>query len=226
MENQITDDVNVESMDVLVDMDVALGIADDAISSTPQPTPISTAVPSSLLDDDPELLREKYQYHPENEVDISEELKQEAVISANCPGEIYVYHLTVQEKIWVAKVVYGESRGEPFEGQVAVAAVVFNRLNSDDPFFKNDSIYSVITQPNQFTDISWITDEDLAKVPSCMDAVEAACLGWDPTRATFEEGATYFFESTGLSDYQLQIRTGIEEMIIGNHHFHTDFNTQ
>jgi hypothetical protein len=58
-----------------------------------------------------------------------------------------------------------------------------------------------------------------------MEAVEAACKGWDPTRETFENGATHFYDPNGvISDYQLAIRTGIKEQVIGGHHFHTDFN--
>lgn len=148
----------------------------------------------------------------------------EPQISAYEPGENYFYNFTEQEKKYIAKVVYGEARGESFEGQVAVAAVVINRYYSDDPFFANDSIYSVVTQSWQFADISIVTDEMLGNYPSCMEAVEQACLGWDPTRKLFENGACYFYDPEGVTGYQKQIRTGIEELTIGGHRFHNEFN--
>lgn len=149
----------------------------------------------------------------------------EPQLSAYGPGEVYYYEFSYEDKVLIAKTVHQEARGECFEGQVAVASVVINRYFSDDPVFENDSIYSVVTQDGQFADITGVTDEDLANCPSCMEAVEAACKGWDPTRATFAEtGATYFYELEGLSDYQRSIRTDIEELIIGKHHFHIDFN--
>jgi len=145
-------------------------------------------------------------------------------LSAYEAGEVYYYEFSYEDKLLIAKTVYQEARGECFEGQVAVASVVINRYFSDDPFFENDSIYSVVTQDWQFADITGVTEEDLANCPSCMEAVEAACRGWDPTRKLFDGGATYFFELEGLSDYQRSIRTDIEELIIGKHHFHIDFN--
>ena len=51
----------------------------------------------------------------------------------------------------MARAVNGEARGEPYEGQVAVAAVILNRVKS--PSFPN-SIASVIYQPGAFTAVS------------------------------------------------------------------------
>lgn len=158
------------------------------------------------------------------EEEIIEEVEQiVACISPYEPGAVYYYNLTYEEKVYIAKVVYAESRGECFEGQVAVACVILNRYYSDDPFFENDSIYSVVTQGSQFAPIDDVTDEDLAAYPNCMEAVEQACLGWDPTRQKFEEGALYFFEPNGVEGYQKEIRENIDILQIGNHYFHFDF---
>lgn len=146
-------------------------------------------------------------------------------ISAYGPGEAYYYELTYEDKVYMAKVVYAESRGEIFEGQVAVAATVLNRYESDDTRFDRTSIYAVITQSGQFASISNVTLEDLANCPSCMEAVEAACKGWDPTRVVFEDGAKFFFNPDGdLSDEAREARTGINTYCIGSHLFHNDFN--
>lgn len=158
------------------------------------------------------------------EEEIVEEVEEfVARISAYEPGVVYYYTLTYEEKLYIARVVYAESRGECFEGQVAVAAVILNRFVSNDPFFKNDSIYSVVTQSNQFAPIDWVTDEKLAESPSCMEAVEQACLGWDPTRVKFSQGALYFFAPEEVEGYQKEIRENIDFLQIGNHYFHFDF---
>jgi N-acetylmuramoyl-L-alanine amidase len=84
----------------------------------------------------------------------------------------------------MANAVYGESRGEPFEGKVAVAAVILNRVKSAS--FPN-TIHGVIFQPGAFTAVSdgqiWLTPDE-----SAMQAVHAAINGWDPT-----DGCEYYF---------------------------------
>lgn len=149
------------------------------------------------------------------------------------PDEIYtathegarpylVYFLTYEEKLMIAKVVYREARGECYEGQVAVAAVVLNRYMNGE--FGN-SIWEVISRRNQFADIRWTTEEMLEDVPSCMRAVEDACHGWDPTREWFEDGALYFYNPNGdLSDEARAAREGVEQYAIGNHNFHIELN--
>lgn len=77
----------------------------------------------------------------------------------------------------MANAVYGESRGEPYEGQVAVAAVILNRVEHSS--FPN-SVSSVIYQPGAFTAVADgqinLTPNDVAK-----KAVMDALSGWDPT---------------------------------------------
>ncbi len=147
-------------------------------------------------------------------------------ISAYEAGNTYFYNISQEDKINMAKVVYVEARGEEFEGQVAVAAVILNRYYCSDPnCFDTDSIYSVITQRGQFCDISHVSNENLNECPSCFEAVEAACKGWDPTRRMFEDGALYFYAPAGVTGYQAEIREGVKGLNIGNHRFHIDFNT-
>ena len=144
-------------------------------------------------------------------------------ISAYEPKGYYVYDVTDVEKLLMAKVVYVESRGEPYEGQVAVAAVILNRWVTGGYF--GSSITSVINKRNQFADYSWVTDEMLAECPSCMDAVEDAVKGWDPTRAAFDEGALFFYAyKAELSPEELAKREGVEKYYIGDHAFHVELN--
>lgn len=77
----------------------------------------------------------------------------------------------------MSQVVYAESKGEPYEGKVAVASVILNRALSDS--FPN-TIESVIFQPRAF---SCIVDGQINVEPTqeCFDAVYDALNGTDPT---------------------------------------------
>ena len=71
----------------------------------------------------------------------------------------------------LANAVYGEARGEPYEGQVAVAAVILNRIeHADFP----DTVGGVIFQPGAFTAVSdgqiWLTPNERAK-EAVIDAI-------------------------------------------------------
>ncbi len=119
------------------------------------------------------------------------------------------------------KVVYAEARGEGFEGQIAVAAVILNRYEFYD---RKKSITKLVTAPYQFADISNITQEMLDEYPDCKKAVEEALNGNDPTEREFPEGARYFYEPNLVEGHQKEIREGIRVLKIGNHCFHNDFN--
>lgn len=77
----------------------------------------------------------------------------------------------------LAKCVYAESRGEPYVGQVAVAAVILNRVKSSE--FPN-TIAGVIYQPYAFTAV---TDGQINLEPdsTAYNAARDALNGWDPT---------------------------------------------
>lgn len=159
---------------------------------------------------------------PQNYITENDEPKQ-AVLSSTGPSEAYYYDISYEDKVLIAKTVWVESGTECFEGQVAVAAVILNRFYSDIPYFDKESIESVITQPYQFADGSNVSMETLKAHPSCMEAVEAACKGWDPTRAVFSEGALYFYAPKLVKGYQKEVREGIRYLQIGNVNFHLDF---
>ena len=52
---------------------------------------------------------------------------------------------TLEDVALLSALVYGESRGEPYEGQVAVANVLFNRINSN---YYPDTVHDVAYQGN------------------------------------------------------------------------------
>lgn len=149
------------------------------------------------------------------------------IVSMEIPVDIYKYDLSDEDKLLIAKLVYQEARGECFEGQIAVAAVVLNRYYYGEKyygdFFDNSSIYSIITQAWQFADINSVTEWMLSEYPDCKYAVEAACRGIDPTKEYFENGAFFFFAPDGVTGLQAKKREGIDYLQIGNHRFHNDF---
>lgn len=69
-------------------------------------------------------------------------------VAPECPGRYGAIHLTDAETDTLARVIWLEARGEPFEGQQAVAEVVFNRMLS--PAFP-DTLDEVIYQEGQFS---------------------------------------------------------------------------
>ena len=86
----------------------------------------------------------------------------------------------------MARAINGEARGEPYEGQVAVGAVILNRVR--DSRFPNTTA-GVIYQPGAFTAVSdgqinVPIDENSTVVKAARDALN----GWDPT-----DGAVYYF---------------------------------
>ena len=86
-------------------------------------------------------------------------------------------YLTRSDIDLMAKLVYAESRGEPFEGKVAVASVVLNRVLSAN--FPN-TVTEVIFQSKAF---SCVKNGDIVASPDeiCYSAVYEAIRGTDPT---------------------------------------------
>lgn len=110
----------------------------------------------------------------------------------------------------LAKLVYAEARGEPYKGQVAVAAVVLNRVRSAS--FPN-TISGVIYQRNAFT---CVNNGSINNTPdsSCIRAALDALNGWDPTG-----GCLYYYNpKTATDDW---IRTRTVQTVIGRHSFAT-----
>lgn len=87
----------------------------------------------------------------------------------------------------LARLINGEARGEPYEGQVAVGAVVLNRVKS--PEFPN-TIPGVIYQKGQFTCVTdGQFDKPIEKGSTVYQAAKEALSGSDPSN-----GSLYFFD--------------------------------
>lgn len=108
----------------------------------------------------------------------------------------------------LARCIYGEARGESYTGQVAVGAVVLNRVKSPD--FPN-TISGVIYQKHAFTAVS---DGQINLTPdqTAINAAKDALNGWDPTG-----GCLYYYNPvTATSEWIFSRETVIT---IGKHVF-------
>lgn len=114
----------------------------------------------------------------------------------------------INEVEMMAHVVYGESRGESYQGQVAVAAVILNRVESHD---FPDTVYDVIFQQNAFTAVN-DGQYNLQPDSEAYQAVKDALLGWDPSY-----GSEYYYNPELASDRWIYSRTVTIQ--IGNHRF-------
>lgn len=84
---------------------------------------------------------------------------------------------TIEDEVMLlASIIHGEARGEPYEGQVAVGAVVLNRVDSED--FPN-TVAEVIFQPGAFDAVK---DKQFYLKPNqtAIQAAHDALNGWDP----------------------------------------------
>ncbi len=108
----------------------------------------------------------------------------------------------------LAKCVYAEARGEKYEGQVAVAAVILNRVAS--PSFPN-TISGVIYQPWAFTAV---TDGQINLEPNqtAYNAARDAMNGWDPTH-----GCLYYYNPKTATSKWIYSRQVV--VTIGSHAF-------
>ena len=108
----------------------------------------------------------------------------------------------------LAKCVYAEARGESYTGQVAVAAVILNRVESPD--FPN-TIAGVIYQPWAFTAVN---DGQINLEPdqTAYNAARDALNGWDPTY-----GALYYYNASTATNKWIYSKT--TTVVIGNHVF-------
>ncbi len=108
----------------------------------------------------------------------------------------------------LARLISAEARGEPYTGQVAVGAVVLNRM--EHPSFPN-TMSGVIYQPGAFSCI----DDGQFNEPvasSCYQAARDALNGWDPSG-----GAIYYFNPVTATSKWIWSRPLI--VTIGKHRF-------
>ncbi len=108
----------------------------------------------------------------------------------------------------LARAIYGEARGEPYTGQVAVGAVIMNRVRSSK--FPN-TISGVIYQSGAFDAVS---DGQINLTPdaTAKKAAQDALNGWDPSY-----GAIYYFNPSTATNKWIWSRP--LTVTIGKHRF-------
>lgn len=110
----------------------------------------------------------------------------------------------------MARAINGEARGEPYEGQVAVGAVILNRVKSSK--FPN-TIAGVIYQPGAFTAVAdGQINQPISEGSTVYKAAQDAKNGWDPTN-----GCIYYFNPQTATNKWIWSRPLVKT--IGKHRF-------
>jgi len=119
-----------------------------------------------------------------------------------------------EEFLLMAKLIHAEARGESFEGQVAVGAVVMNRLNS--PHFPKTIAEVILQKNNNVYQFSPVSDGSINLEPDekAFRAAEQALAGNDPTG-----GALFFYNPDISTDPWIRTLPVVKR--IGNHVFAT-----
>lgn len=122
----------------------------------------------------------------------------------------YAQNSDISDEQLLARAINGEARGEPYEGQVAVGAVILNRVK--DPNFPN-TIAGVIYQPGAFTAVSdGQINEPIDPDSSVVKAARDALNGWDPTG-----GCIYYWNPATATSSWIWSRKIVAK--IGKHNF-------
>ncbi len=110
----------------------------------------------------------------------------------------------------MARAINGEARGEPYEGQVAIGAVILNRVKHAS--FPN-TIAGVIYQSGAFTAVAdGQINQPIASGSTVVKAARDAMNGWDPSG-----GAIYYFNPNTATNKWIWSRKQIKT--IGQHIF-------
>lgn len=123
---------------------------------------------------------------------------------------VFAQSPTASDEQLMARAINGEARGEPYEGQVAVGAIILNRVESPD--FPN-TVAGVIYQPGAFTAVS----DGQINVPidpgsTVLKAARDAMNGWDPTG-----GCLYYWNPATATSKWIWSRQIVKS--IGKHNF-------
>ncbi len=132
----------------------------------------------------------------------------EALVGTNNGNTEGAGGFTSSDVYLLAKTIYAEGRGEPYTGQVAIGAVVLNRVRSSQ--FPN-TVSGVVYQKHAFTAV---TDGQINLTPNdtAMRAAKDAMNGWDPTG-----GALYYYNPAIATSAWIFDRQTVT--VIGKHVF-------
>lgn len=135
------------------------------------------------------------------------------VVLSNTVGEQNISYAATSNSSAIqlmARAINGEARGEPYEGQVAVGAVILNRVKSSK--FPN-TISGVIYQSGAFTAVTdGQINQPIEEGSSVYKAAQDAKNGWDPTG-----GCIYYFNPATATNKWIWSRPVVKT--IGKHRF-------
>ncbi|MDQ8736602.1 cell wall hydrolase [Paenibacillus sp. LHD-38] len=139
---------------------------------------------------------------------INNGLQGDGIVGPKTWAKLKKLSVNKKELSMLARVIYAEARGEDYKGQVAVGAVVMNRLQSSK-FPK--TVKEVIMEPNAF---SAVKDGQYWLIPNqtAFKAAKAAVKGMDPTG-----NALFYFNPDISKSVWFKTRTATKK--IGNHLF-------
>ncbi|MDW7675021.1 MAG: spore cortex-lytic enzyme [Bacillota bacterium] len=153
-------------------------------------------------------------FQQKNDIEISGIVDSETynklfTVDENLDDEtVDIITINESELLVLAKIIHSEARGEPFEGQVAVGAVVVNRINS--PSFPN-TVSGVVFEPLAFTAVAdgqYYLDPNEEAFRAARDALK----GIDPSN-----GALYYYNPAKVTSNWIWSRPVITR--IGKHTF-------
>ncbi|MCG7377550.1 cell wall hydrolase [Paenibacillus sp. ACRSA] len=129
-------------------------------------------------------------------------------------SKLATWSCSVSDKdvLLLQKIVMAEAEGEPYEGKVAVANVVLNRLRSAN---FPDSIYKVIYQKSQFSPVA---NGRLKRVVPNEDSIKAVNAALNGKKEVADD--TYYFLSLTLADDLTVARSQKKVKTIGHHTFY------
>lgn len=153
---------------------------------------------------------QKYYGLMANGIAESDTLKAMGLTRIGRRGVVYAEGSGTSDEQLLARAINGEARGEPYEGQVAVGAVIINRTR-DSRFPK--TIAGVIYQPGAFTAVS----DGQINVPidpssTVVKAARDALNGWDPSN-----GCIYYWNPATATSSWIWSRQIVKQ--IGKHYF-------
>lgn len=128
------------------------------------------------------------------------------------------------EDAWAVSTIWQEARGEPYEGKVAVAEVIRNRMKKK--YFSDGTVSGTVLKPHQFS--GWNTKdpnrEPAAKINTADPIVQACLRAWkeaNEQKTEHTRGATSY-HAKGMKNYPSWALVYNKIAEVGNHLFYDE----
>ena len=127
----------------------------------------------------------------------------------------------IPDELWGALTVWMEARGEPFDGKVAVARVIRNRMAQH--WYGRGDVIDIVLQPMQFS--CWNSGDPNRRVAARLDDTDPA---WTDSLKAWQEsahteggvaGATFYYNPSAVAKTPAWATPDKRVAIIGHHHF-------